>query len=553
MNFKNCIKPFIISFTVALIALTGYAFVGNSHYFEVVKNIDLYANLYKELNENYVDDVEPAKLMRTGVDAMLASLDPYTNYITEAQIEGYKLQYTGAAGNIGVTLEKHGKDVVITEIIEDLSAHVAGMKVGDKIIAIDGKSAKGRKVEEIMPILKGQPGSEVKVTIQRPGAAKEQTFKAIRDKADPTSVPHYGMIDEHTGYIKLKGFTQNCSGEVAKAFKDLKANNELTNLVFDLRSNGGGLLSEAINTTNIFIGSGELVVSTKGKTEEWKKEYKTNGQPLAPDMPLVILTNGRSASASEIVSGVVQDLDRGIVVGTRTFGKGLVQATRDIGYNAKVKLTTAKYYTPSGRCVQAIDYSGNYKDGAVKVPDSLRTAFKTRNGRSILDGSGVDPDVEIEQPELAQVTEALLKNHHLFNFATEYCLKHDSIPPVADFKLTDADFKDFTTFVAGKSYDYETETEKVLAKIRTSAEADKYTDAVAETLTKLEAKIKQEKQQDLQKNKDEIMRLLTKEIVARYYYQKGEAELGLIVDPEVKKALELFADKTAYDAILKGE
>ncbi|HRI27615.1 MAG TPA: S41 family peptidase [Chitinophagales bacterium] len=551
------LKKYITLFA-ALIALLGtatlsYSFWDNgSKYFEIAKNMSLYADLYRTLDENYVDKIEPAGLMRKGIDSMLKTLDPYTNYITEAQIEGFRMQRTGAAGNIGAELLLRDNYVYLAAISQNQAAFKAGLMAGDKIVAINGTSAQNRTIEEVQQILQGQPGSEVKITYLRPGAAEEKTVSVIRDKEEGNSVPHFDMVDANTAYIKHTTFTQNCSGEVAQALKELQSKNEVKNLILDLRQNGGGLLTESINMVNLFVPSGQLVVKTAGKTEEWRKDYKTQSEPIAPGLPLVILIDERSASASEIVSGTIQDLDRGVIVGKQSFGKGLVQQTKDIGYNAKLKLTVSKYYIPSGRCVQAIDYSGKYFDGKSNLPDSLRKAFKTRNGRTVYDGSGVAPDVTVDKPELSNITKSLQENFLIFDYATLYRQKHDSIAPPTKFVFTDADFADFVQFISDKQYEYTTESEKLLAELLKSVKEEKYSDKVAEVISRLKTKIKEEKQKDLQKFKPEITELLKLEIISRYYYQKGKVQATLNNDENIKKALALFKNPAEYEKILKG-
>lgn len=552
MNTKLNYTAFSLVLAFLGILTVTYSFLDNSKYFEVAKNMSLYADLYRELDESYVDKIEPAGLMRKGIDSMLRTLDPYTNYITEAQIEGFRMQQTGAAGNIGVELLLRDGYVVISAITQDQPAFKAGLMAGDKITAINGTSAKDRNIEEVQKILQGQPGSEMKLTYLRPGDAEEKTVTVMRNKEEGNSVAHFDMLDDNTAYIKHTTFTQNCSGEVAKAFQDLKSKGEVKQLILDLRQNGGGLLTEAINMVNLFVPSGQLVVKTFGKTEEWRKEYKTRNEPVAANLPLVILIDERSASASEIVSGTIQDLDRGVIIGKQSFGKGLVQQTKDIGYNAKLKLTVSKYYIPSGRCVQAIDYSGRYFDGKSTVPDSLRTAFKTRNGRTVYDGSGVAPDLAVDKPAPSNITKSLLDNYLIFDYATQYRQKHDSIAPPTKFKFTEADFNDFVKFLSDKHYEYTTESEKILVDLLKSVKDEKYSNTVAEVITKLKLKIGEEKQKDLLKFKSEIAELIKLEIISRYYYQKGKVQATLNDDENVKQALALFKNPLQYDKILKG-
>lgn len=521
---------------------------GESKFFAISKNIEIMANLYRAVNDHYVDNIEPAQLMRIGIDSMLKSLDPYTNYITESQVENARLQQNESNADIGVELVKKDNYVYIQDVFEDLAAYKAGIKVGDKILAVNGYNAQNRSVDDVKQILKGQPGSEVRLSIARPEQA-DQTINIVRDRTEPKSVPYYGMLDDKTGYVKLNVFSNNCSNELENAIESLKNDHKMQNLVFDLRHNGGGLLNEAISIVNLFVPKGQLVVSTKGRTDDWNKEYKTNSEPLIPDMPVAVLVDERSASASEIVSGTIQDLDRGVIIGVRSFGKGLVQQTKPIGYNAQLKLTVAKYYTPSGRCVQAIDYYGTYKDGATAVPDSLRKQFKTLNNRPIWDGSGVEPDVVIEKEPASNIVKSLQDSLLIFDFATQYFYKNPKISPAKEFTFTDTDFDSFVAFLKDKKYSYNIKSEEVLKELRESIEKEKYQEAEA-SLKVLEAKLKAEKEKDLYRHKEELKKLIRQEVVSRYYYQKGKVEAGLATDPDVKKALELFADPIAYNKIL---
>jgi len=542
---------------IALVATVGFgsmSFTGS--YFEISKNLDIFASLYKELNTYYVDDVEPADLMRKGIDAMLKSLDPYTNYISEAEIEGYKLQTTGKYGGIGAAIrrDKESDYVVISEPYEGFPAHKAGLRAGDAIKEIEGKSAKGKTTDEISKILRGNPGTDVKIKIGRPGETREIPITLTRETVKIKAVPYSGVVKDDIGYIKLNSFTQNCGRDVANAYSELKKDHDIKGLIFDLRGNPGGLLSEAVNVSNIFVDKGEEIVSTKGKIKEWEKSYKAKNAPIDLEMPIVVLTNKSSASASEIVSGVVQDLDRGIVLGQRTYGKGLVQTTKNVGYNSKLKLTTAKYYIPSGRCIQSVNYADKNKDGsAAKMPDSLRTAFKTRKGRTVYDGGGVMPDVELERKKYAKVSSALSSKQLIFKFATQYANKHDEIAEPEDFKLTDADFNEFKEFIKDKDYSYKTKSEKLLKEFKESTEVEKYYDAVETEISDLENKILKDKDNDLVKHKREIMDLMEMEIIKRYYFKKGGIRASLQKDEEVAKAIQLLTNKAEYEEILAGK
>lgn len=548
---NNSIKKIGLIGLVVLVSAGFFSF--KSNYFEISKNLDIFASLYKELNTYYVDDVEPADLMRKGIDAMLKSLDPYTNYISEAEIEGYKMQTTGKYGGIGAAIRTIGDYVVITEPYEGFPADKAGLKAGDKIKEIEGKTAKGKNSDQISRILRGQPGTEVNFKVERPGEAKDIPIKLVREQVKIKSVPYSGIIEEGIGYIKLNSFTRGCSKEVGAALKELKKDNELKGLVFDLRGNRGGLLKEAQDVSNIFIEKDKELVSTRGKIKELDKILNAQKEAIDAEIPLIVLTNNSSASASEIVSGVAQDYDRGVIVGQRTFGKGLVQNTKNLGYNSKLKLTTAKYYIPSGRCIQAINYGEKGKDGeVVKIPDSLRTEFKTANGRVVYDGGGIEPDVKIEPVKYANITRSLNKNNHIFNFVTAYVLKNDSIAAPEDFKLTDKDFEEFTAYLEDKEYDYKTKSEKLLDDLKEATEKENYFEAVETDLSKLADKIVNDKDNDINKHKKEIINLLELEIISRYYYSQGRIRASFKRDAEMLKAIELLNDNEQYEDILAG-
>ncbi len=537
-------------FVVLVVAFAGIAAVStkdHGKYFEISKNIEIFTNLYKEINTYYVDEVDPAKLMRTGVDAMLESLDPYTNFISESEIEGFRYITDGKYNGIGALIHKKGDYVTITEPYEGCPAQKAGLKAGDIVKSIDGKSAKGKNTDDISNILKGFPGTEIELTIERPGESKEMKITMVRDEVVVPNVPHHGMLKNDVGYVALTTFTRNAGKNVANAVKKLKEENpNLKGVIFDLRGNGGGLLTEAVNVSNVFIPKGELVVTTKGKVIDWDRSFKTLNKPVDEELPLVVLINKGSASASEIVSGVIQDLDRGVLIGQRSYGKGLVQNTRDVGYNSKVKLTTAKYYIPSGRCIQGV----SYKDGSpIDIPDSERTAFKTRNGRPVLDGGGVKADLMLERKEGQNIINSLLQKHLIFDFVTEYCIGKESIPVVDDFEFTD--FDRFVKFLDGKDYNYETETEKLLINLQLQADEDAYLGKLQGQIDAMERSILDEKENDLFNSKEEIINIIEKEIASRYFYQKGKIEVGLKNDIEIKEAIKLFNNPAEYKKLLK--
>ncbi len=545
-------KKLRISILALVSAAASLAFVDN--YFEISKNIEIFTTTYKEINSNYVDDVDAAKLMRTGIEAMVESLDPYTNFISESEVEDYRFMTTGQYGGVGATIFQRDKNIVVRETYEGYPAQKAGIQPGDILVEIDGKSMYGKNNNEVSKFLKGSAGTELIVLVKREGI--EKPFKVVlkREEIQIDNVPYYGMIDEHTGIIQLKGFTQNAGKEVKKALTELKKNPNLTSVILDLRGNPGGLLHEAVDIANIFVNKGELAVDTRGKNKDSNKKYLTINDPIDANIPLAILTNSSSASASEIVSGVVQDLDRGVIVGQRTFGKGLVQTTRPLTYNAQLKITTAKYYIPSGRCIQALDYSNRNADGSVgKVPDSLIKEFKTKAGRKVYDGGGVAPDFKTELPTYSVITQNLVSKNIIFDYVNQYVNAQKNKPSIANFSLSDAEYNAFVTYVKSKDFDYQTKSEKLLEDYKEAALREKYYDAIKADLDDLKSKLLHDKNADLIKFKPEIKELLEEEIIARYYFQKGRIQQSLKNDVDVKKAIEVLNDKQLYTNTLKSK
>jgi carboxyl-terminal processing protease len=521
--------------------------------FEISKNLEILSTLYKELNTNYVDGVNSSDLMKTGIDAMLDKLDPYTVYIPESEIEDYRFMTTGEYGGIGSLIHKQGDYIIISEPYENSPAQKAGLKAGDKILKINDKSASGKSVEDVSAILKGQPGTSFKLVVEREGEPKPLTFDVVREKITIDPVPYYGMLEGGIGYIKLTSFTQTASTEVKKALLDLKAKNNVTGLVLDLRDNGGGLLTEAVNIVNLFVKKNELVVSTKGKQKDKNHSYQTTMEPIDPTLPLTVLVNGNSASASEIVAGALQDLDRAVIVGRRTYGKGLVQNVFPLSYNTQVKITVAKYYIPSGRCIQEIDYAHKNAAGSNDIiPDSLITAYKTMHGRTVFDGKGVAPDVTTDSSRLSTVSYNLLTKYILFEYATRYAATHPGIEPAGTFKLSDAEYNDFVAFTEKKGFEFKTAAEKELETVKKAAIYENcWNDIKTQYDSMLEA-IAQHKKKDLMENKPEISDYLQQEIVSRYYYQKGRIESALTDDTELKDATKVLKDTVTYTAILDG-
>lgn len=521
----------------------------DNKYFEIARNLDIFATLFKEVNAYYVDEIDPEKFVAIGIHAMLSSLDPYTSYIPEEQLEDYRTMTTGLYGGIGAIVGTIKKQTVITMLYEDYGADKAGLKIGDQIIEVDGVGLKSENTEDAIKLLKGKPGSDVTIKVRRnKSELKSFTFK--REIIRIENVPYYKNLTPKIGYIKLSDFTLGAGREVEQAVKELKESGA-EKLIIDLRNNPGGLLSEAINIANMFIPKGGEVVSTKGKVDEWNKTYKALNQPLDKEIPLVILTNSTSASAAEIVAGVIQDYDRGVLIGRKTFGKGLVQATRSLSYNSQLKVTTAKYYIPSGRCIQAIDYGKRNNDGGVsKIPDSLKTAFKTRNNRIVYDGGGLEPDIPIKRSEWSAVAVGLLASGQIFDYATNYYYTHDAIDKPGQFELTDQDYDTFVSWLAGKEYAYSSSLEVAVDKFITTAKDKKSPQKIIDGALEMKEVIANEKKQDLIKYKYEIKKFLRKEIVSRYYLSKGDIEVALIGDKDLKAAVNLLSDIQRYNAIL---
>lgn len=548
---RNRIRKFFIISGLAITATVGiYATYAKDDFFEISKNLEVFATLYRELNIFYVDPIQPGDIMKTGIDAMLESLDPYTTYITESNIEDYRLMTTGQYGGIGSLIRSMDGAIYISEPYEGFPAQKSGLKAGDKLVTVNGIDVNGKDPEEISKLLKGQSGTNLEITYERNG--KEDKVNLKREEIKIPDVPYYGMITDKVGYIRLTSFTQTASQEVKDAFLDLRDKQGMTELIFDLRGNGGGLLREAVNIVNIFEPKGQEVVHTKGKIPDWDREHVTLNEATDLKMPLVVLVNGGSASASEIVTGCMQDLDRGVIIGNRTYGKGLVQQTRDLPYNSKIKLTVAKYYIPSGRCIQKLDYSHKNDEGvAEEVPDSLLKTFETRNGRKVIDGRGIDPDIIMEETDFPHILISLLSENLFFKYATKYYYEHPEIAAAKDFHLSDQEYQDFIKYLDGKNYSYTTDTEKELNKLVKIAKKEKYWDMAEVQFNQLDSVLNSKKNQDLMIFKDQIEEILENEIVSRYYYQKGRIESSLASDPAVKRAIEVLNTPSEYDAILK--
>ena len=548
MNWKKLLLGTLL---VAVLGVGFFSFTGDQKNFEVAKNLDIYYTLFRELNMFYVDDINPNKLVKTSIDDMLESLDPYTNYISEDQMEDFRFMTTGEYAGIGAIIGKQNDKIVISEPYEGFPAQKSGLKAGDVILEVQDKSTENMSTEDVSNLLKGPANKPVKIKLQRYGEKRPFDVNVVREKISIDPVPYYGMLDSSTGYIRLTQFTSDCSDKVKDALLDLKKNNP-ESLVLDLRSNPGGLLMEAVKIVNMFVPKGEEIVSTRGKVKQWDKTYKATAQPIDTTISIAVLVNSNSASASEIVSGAIQDLDRGIIVGSRTFGKGLVQTTRDLSYNTKLKVTTAKYYIPSGRCIQALDYAHRNEDGSVgHIPDSLISEFTTKRGRKVYDGGGIVPDVKVEKETLSNLSIALLTKFLVFDFATKFANEHESIAQPEEFEITDNVYRQFEDFVKDNHFAYESQSEEMLNELMKSAKQEKYYNLAQNEFSALKAKLEPNLNKDLTEFKDEIEELLEDEIVSRYYYQKGAIRAAISEDKDIKKAIDALDSPTAYAAYFK--
>lgn len=547
---------------VLLIAISGTMLIGllsvADSFFELSKSIDLYASVYKEVNNYYVDDVEPSKLMRSSIDGMLKTLDPFTNYFSTSQIENAKMQQSGKFGGLGIDIDMVNNLPVVIGVWQNQPADKSGVKVGDVILSIDGASTKDKKKEDIERFLIGQPKSTVQLQLERKVAlldTKLVQLQLTREEIQETNVPFFGMVSNEVGCIKLKIFNENAANDVKTAFDSLKrAQPALKGIILDLRGNPGGLLIEAVNLVNIFIEKNQLVVTTKGKVSEWNNTFNTQQEPTDLKIPIVVITNSMSASASEIVSGSFQDYDRGVVIGQRTYGKGLVQVTKPLSYNTMLKVTTAKYYIPSGRCIQALNYSEKNEDGSVKrIPDSLKVAFKTKNGRLVWDGGGVEPDIATEKPTQSKLATTLIAKNYILDFATQYTLQHATIAEAGAFKLSARDYDDFVTYLKHKDHSYKTDTDDKLEALKTISTEEKYYESIKTSLDAVQQKLSQIRTQELQTQREEIITLIENEIVGRYYYAYGKVKKSYQNDSEVAKAISLLLDPAKYNELLSAK
>ncbi len=535
--------------SIGLISFTN----PGKRYFEIAKNLDIFATLFKEVNTLYVDEINPNKVIKVGIDAMLRSLDPYTNYIPEDDIEDFRTQSTGQYGGIGAVTSTLDGKIKVVMVMEGYSAQKNGLKIGDEVIRINDVEVHNLTREETSELMKGQADTPVSLTVKRYGMKEPLILNFKREKITVDNVPYFGMVAEDVGYVKLTEFKMQAGKEVKNAVTELKKQGA-EKVILDLRGNPGGLLIEAVNIVNIFVPKGKEVVSTKGKVTENNAVYKTLNAPVDTEIPLAVLINSASASASEIVAGTIQDYDRGLVVGQKSFGKGLVQITRPLSYNSQLKVTTAKYYTPSGRCIQALDYSHRNPDGSVgKVPDSLKREFKTVNNRSVFDGGGVDPDVLVEKETLASIAHSLYVKGHIFDYATKYFYEHPDKADLKNIELTPAEYEDFKEWLKDKDYSYTTSVERNLDRLMERAKEEKYYEKIKEQLYSLDATVIKSKENDLDDFKGQIIKLLEEEIASRYHFEKGSIETSFDDDPDIIQAVDLLGNSQQYTRLLSTE
>ncbi|NBC82582.1 MAG: PDZ domain-containing protein [Bacteroidetes bacterium] len=549
MNRKKIIRNVIISITIITIPVVFLSF--NEKEFKLVKNMDIFYNLFKEVNMYYVDDTDPEELINAGIEGMLEKLDPYTNYIAEEDMDDFEFMTTGQYGGIGALIRKAGDYTIISEPYTGFPAFKAGLQAGDTIVSIDGESVKGKDVSQVSDLLKGSPNTDFTIKILRYGHKDTLVKKITREKITIDNVPYAGIVKDNIGYIRLSNFTKDAGNEVRKSVVQLK-NEGAESYILDLRSNPGGLLYEAVEVSNVFLPKNREIVTTKGRIKEYYKKYSTSDQPIDTVTPLVVLVNSASASASEIVAGAIQDYDRGLVIGQRTFGKGLVQTTRPLSYDSKLKVTTAKYYIPSGRCIQAIDYSHRNEDGSVGyIPDSLISEFETANGRIVYDGGGITPDIPLEENKPSQITVALYGKQLIFDYATIYAHKTDSIKGPLEFELSGDEYDRFVDYALGHEFEYNTNSFQTFEELVTKAKKERYYQKSVDEFEALKGKLNNDPKKDMYTFEEEIKEILREEIISRFYYQKGRIISAFKVDVELDEAVNILNNKSRYRSYLQ--
>jgi len=544
---------FAVFAAILITAGVSVAFLSiqESRDFRIAKNLDIFFSLFRELNTFYVDDVNPDKLIRTGIDNMLNTLDPYTVYYPESEGDEVTFMTTGKYGGIGSLIRGGGEYVVVSQVYKGFPADIAGIKAGDMLKKADGVSLINFNSEQVSEKLKGNPGTAITLTIDRNGT--EMEFSVKREKIVIPPVPYFGMIDSKTGYIRFTNFTENCTEDVKNALISLKTHNP-QQVILDLRGNPGGLLTEAVDIVNLFVGAGNEIVSTKGKIKKFDEAFKTTKSAVDEKIPLAVIINRSSASASEIVAGAIQDLDRGIIVGQRSYGKGLVQITRPLSYNSQLKVTTAKYYIPSGRCIQALDFSHPNEDGSVGIiPDSLISEFKTRNGRVVKDGGGINPDIQVTASQLSQIATELYLRNYIFDYATRYYWSHQDLKEIDQFSFNDKDYADFKAYLISRNFSYRTITEQSLNELISNAKKEKYYDQHKDLFIELQSDLNHSLDEDLLTFRDEITDLIEDEIISRYFYEGGSIAWSIKTDEQVLKAVEILNRNQEYNSILQGK
>ncbi len=538
------------------VVISGFLFLSFTapvdRYFEIAKNLDIFANTFREINALYVDEVNPNTLMRTGIDAMLASLDPFTNYIPENEVEDFRTQNTGQYGGIGAVTRDIGGRTIVTMMYEGYPAFRGGLRIGDEVVKMDEVELSKITTEQANQLMHGQIGTPVSLTVKRFGVKDAVKLNFKREKIKISNVPYFGMMSGGMGYVRLTNFTPDAGKEVRNAVVSLKESGA-KGIILDLRENPGGLLSEAVNICSIFLPKGKLVVTMKGKIAEYNSTYLTESAPTDLEIPVAVVINRNSASASEIVAGTLQDYDRAIIIGEKSYGKGLVQLTRQLGYNSQIKITTAKYYTPTGRCIQVLDYTHRRPDGSVgSVPDSVKKAFTTSNGRTVFDGGGVDPDLIIEDTPISPLAQTLLTQGFLFDYATLYASRHTTIGEAKNFSLSDSDYQDFVSWIRNKSYTYQSPLEEQLNQLKETAKAERLYEELKPQIDQMQARLSDSRKNDLVTFKDQLRILLGEEIVGRYFLERGQVEASFKDDQEIKKSIEILSNSTQLKKVLSN-
>lgn len=552
MAYPFNMKKKVVGLCMVVVAVISLSFTPPAdRYFEIAKNLEIFASVFKEVNNLYVDEINPNKTVRIGIDAMLGSLDPYTNYISEDQVEDFRTQNTGQYGGIGAVILQIGNRTVVSMVYEEYPAYKNGLKIGDEVLKMDGVDLTKLTMEEANQLMKGQVGTPVKLTVKRTGQPNPIDIEFKREKIKISNVPYFGLIAPDMGYIQLTEFTVDAGKEVKNAVVSLKEKGAKF-IVLDLRGNPGGLLHEAVNICNIFLPKGKKVVDTKGKVPENNITYETLNQPIDLEIPVAVIINRGSASASEIVAGTLQDYDRAVILGEKSYGKGLVQIPRPLSYNAQVKITTAKYYTPTGRCIQVLDYSHRREDGSVgSIPDSLKKEFRTSRGRIVYDGGGIDPDIIIESSSPAMITQTLYRDGLIFDFATQYAYDHPTISDAKSFMLSDQEYLEFVNWVKSRSIQYSSALETELNDLVELSKRERTYQDLKPQLELIKSRLADGKRNDLINFKDQIKPLLEEEIVSRYYFEKGIVEARFKHDDDVKKASEVLRQQVEYKKILR--